>query len=613
MKITLLSLIGACTIAFGSMSQVQSNEQDAVEKETGRPITQSGNDNIQRATPFWTEDFAGGFPATWTIDDSSSICPWTYTDDGSWGNFNGNGATAGAAGMTSTTAANGFLIMDADSANHFTYGQPSGSNYQYLSSYFQTDSIDCSAEPSVILTFEQTYRYNNGVAMNVMVSNDNVTWTTYDVSMGLANNTGSADPVTVALNISAVAANQSTVYIRIGWSARVYYWMIDDIALSPADPNDVVLNDAWWGMGTFDYQIYRVPVSHATPINFQSSLTNNTGATLTGCAVDVDVSATSSVYSGTTNGLDLTASQTDTVMTPTTWTPSAEDSYIVSYVASTTSGVDGNLTNNNYSDNIIITTSIMGLDNVPDGVVNTAGITNFSSNTGLSFKIGNLLQVTNDDNVECMDIGITDDAQNNGKTIFGEVYAYNEITTAFELRGFTDDYTLTSADLGTVLSLDMLQTGDVYADEEILIVAGHYGGDISGSDDVRFMYGQAVPQGMVLGYNSAGDLFSLTTPSAIVVRANFSCGLGLDEFGNDSKISAYPNPVSDKLTVSIDEDLSSASVSLVDLNGRVVLTQSVEAGIKSIALNTTGLANGMYTLRVQSNELVSTLKVEVAR
>ncbi|MFT5860561.1 MAG: hypothetical protein ACI865_002674 [Flavobacteriaceae bacterium] len=612
MKITLLSLIGSCTFAFGSMAQVQSSEQDAVAKETARPTVQSGNDNVQRATPFWTEDFAAGFPATWTIMDTSGICPWTYSDDGSWGNFNGNGATAGAAPMNSTTAANGFLICDADSANHFTYGQPSGSNYQYLSSYFQTDAINCSAEPSVILSFEQTYRYNNGVEMNVMVSNDNVTWTVYDVSLGVANNTESMDPVAVALNISAIAANQPTVYIRIGWSARVYFWMIDDMALSPSDPNDVVLNDAWWGMGTFDYQIYRIPVSHATPINFQSSLTNNTGGTLTGCEVAVDVSATGSVYSGTTNALDLTSSQTDTVMSTTTWTPSAEEEYTVSYVASTTSGVDGNLLNNNFSDNVIITTSVMGLDNIPTGLVNTAGISNWSTNTGQQFKIGNLLQVTVDDNVECMEIGITDDTQNDGKTIYGEVYAYNESTTSFELRGFTDDYTLTTADLGTVLSLEMLQIGDVYADEEILIVAGHYGGDVSGSDDVRFMYGQAVPQGMVLGYNAAGDLLSLTTPRALVVRANFSCGLGLSETTNDIIISAYPNPASDQLTISIDQYLSSANVSLVDLNGRVVLTQAVEAGPKAITLNTNGLSNGMYTLRVQSNELVSTLKVEVA-
>ena len=40
----------------------------------------------------------------------------------------------------------------------------------------------------------------------------------------------------ISLNISATAANETTVYLRFGWSARVYFWMIDDITLSEADP-----------------------------------------------------------------------------------------------------------------------------------------------------------------------------------------------------------------------------------------------------------------------------------------------------------------------------------------------------------------------------------------
>ena len=31
---------------------------------------------------------------------------------------------------------NGFLISDTDSANGHTYGQPSGTTYQYIDSYF---------------------------------------------------------------------------------------------------------------------------------------------------------------------------------------------------------------------------------------------------------------------------------------------------------------------------------------------------------------------------------------------------------------------------------------------------------------------------------------------
>jgi hypothetical protein len=277
-------LLGAILLSYGTMAQNTAIEQDCVAKEIARPAVKPAIDNnSNRATPFWEEDFGGGFPATWTINDSSGICPWVYSTDGSWGNFSTGGTTAGAPGISSTTGGNGFLICDADSANHFTYGQPSGANYQYLSSYFTTDAIDCSTHSSVILNFQQSFRYNNGIPLIVEVSNDGTTWATYDVSGGQANNAASPDPQSISLNVSATAANESTVYLRFGWSARVYFWMIDDITLSEADPFDVAMLDTWWGMGAFEYQYYKTPITHAAPITFYSELTNNSGAQLDGC------------------------------------------------------------------------------------------------------------------------------------------------------------------------------------------------------------------------------------------------------------------------------------------------------------------------------------------
>ena len=53
--------------------------------------------------------------------------------------------------LTSTTASDGFLICDTDSANHYAYGQPSGSTYQYIESLVTTNAIDLSAHSAVSL------------------------------------------------------------------------------------------------------------------------------------------------------------------------------------------------------------------------------------------------------------------------------------------------------------------------------------------------------------------------------------------------------------------------------------------------------------------------------
>ncbi len=605
-------LFGAVLLSYGVMAQNTALEQDCVAKEISRPSAKPiAANNSNRATPFWQEDFGGGFPSSWAVIDSSGICPWVYSTDGSWGNFSTGGTTAAAPGINSTTGGNGFLIVDADSANHFTYGQPSGANYQYLSSYFGTDAIDCSTHSSVILSFEQFFRYNNGITLNVQVSNDSINWTTYDVSGGQGNNLASPDPQLVTLNISTVAASQSTVYLRFGWSARVYFWMIDDIALSEADPFDIAMNDTWWGMGNFGYQYYKIPLSQTGPVTFYSELTNNTGAQLDGCDAAIDVSGTAgSVFSGSGTPISIASAATDTVTSSTSWTPAVVGMYDITADASSTSGTDGNMTNNTFTDSVEITNSLLGLDNLTSGSQSTGAISNFSSNTGQPFKIGNIYEVTNDDVVECVQIGIADQAQNANKDIFAEVYAYDPVAGEFVLRGATDSYLVQSSDLGQIISIGMLLPADVFAGEEILVVAGHYGGAASGADDVAFMYGQSVPEQMVYGYNGTGDLFYLASPRAIVIRPDFDCGLGLNE---EALLDAtvFPNPANDQFTVRLAQEITSGTITLTDLNGRVVLTQEVKSNASEVAVDVAGVAAGMYTLYIQSEKGTNAVQVEV--
>ena len=108
------------------------------ELETINLLTNSPSANIlpshfnsSSVTPIWSEDFSAGFPALWSTSSynmggSFATCPWAWTTDGTWGYYNGNQGTAGSNALTSTTASDGFLICDTDSANHYAYGQPSG-------------------------------------------------------------------------------------------------------------------------------------------------------------------------------------------------------------------------------------------------------------------------------------------------------------------------------------------------------------------------------------------------------------------------------------------------------------------------------------------------------
>ena len=69
-------------------------------------------------------------------------------------------------------------------------------------------------------------------------------WTDYNVQGNATNNNQSPDPQFVSLNISSIAGNSSSVYIRIGWEARVYYWMIDDMQIVETPANKLEITES---------------------------------------------------------------------------------------------------------------------------------------------------------------------------------------------------------------------------------------------------------------------------------------------------------------------------------------------------------------------------------
>ncbi len=147
--ITLLSTIGSLfsqnksTFVFESIQSV-SEKLKATDANTNISIETEKNKNTSNKTTFgagtiiWSEDLGNGFPVGWKINDVSGICPWVYSQDGSWGYYNGNSATKAGTAIKSTTASNGFLLSNPDSANYVNYGLPSETTYQYLETYITT-------------------------------------------------------------------------------------------------------------------------------------------------------------------------------------------------------------------------------------------------------------------------------------------------------------------------------------------------------------------------------------------------------------------------------------------------------------------------------------------
>lgn len=120
------------------------------------------------------------------------------------------------------------------------------------------------------------------------------------------------------------------------------------------------------------------------------------------------------------------------------------------------------------------------------------------------------------------------------------------------------------------------------------------------------------------GANSFGICY--TPSNNIAIRPAASCSS--DPKGNGSKptptqepsateaLQAYPNPFKNVLEVALGEaGAQETRLDLIDVNGRLVRTETAGAGSQSVSIETRDLAPGVYVLRCQSAATTKTLKV----
>ena len=172
------------------------------------------------------------------------------------------------------------------------------------------------------MEFEHSFRFNNSINLTVSISTDSITWTTYNVQGNATNNQASADPEYLSLNISSVAGNSPTAYVKVGWTARCYFWMIDDIKIVETPDNKLDLTEVthggWYTTPTtngfgLDYTMVPLSQAEANPFAFEGIVTN-LGALDQTTHINVEVvnSSGSNVFS--TTSADSLLSPQDTII-----------------------------------------------------------------------------------------------------------------------------------------------------------------------------------------------------------------------------------------------------------------------------------------------------------
>ena len=96
---------------------------------------------------------------------------------------------------------------------------------------------------------------------------------------------------------------------------------------------------------------------------------------------------------------------------------------------------------------------------------------------------------------------------------------------------------------------------------------------------------------------------------------NCSSNAKMAKVADEQKITLYPNPVDNQVTVTCSiVNTEHVSIVVTDLNGKEVLlpvNRTMDAGKHEIMINTTSLRNGVYMVNIHCGDEESKLKLQV--
>lgn len=507
--------------------------------------------------------------------------------------------------VMSATADNGFGLFNGIQYLLAGTVAPADAVLEYV------PTIDLTGVSVATLKFYNMYRAFNSDQIFVELSDNG--GASYDYVYELHADMPTNDPTRheTMLQDMAAVGGENDVKIRFRWTelggdpafGSGYAAAIDDMEVIEAWDYDQAITASYHrsGIGVymeFGMEYHFIPTNQITDITFIGKTQNLGGVTQPNAKLNVDVSG-AGTYTGTSDMFDLPVGGADSVSTNTTFTPSAEGEYNVTYwfdcdeteEETVNDTIDGDATN------IYVTGSADGNIYGRDNGIGGSSIGNVTSNTGAPLLIGNVMDIFVDDVIGAVDIVVTNDADNVGKLIFAQVMIFDAGAGAFVYADQTADHEITAGENGGPITVYFEDHIDVTAGQTVLVLAGHYGG----ATEARFRMAQGVEEQTVLGYTSgATDPFYLTDPSAIMVRPHMMSYVGIgEEVSNNFSIGQnQPNPFGDNAVINYElNEAANVSVEFVDVSGKVVKTinnGTQEAGTYTLDVDASEFAEGVY-------------------
>lgn len=551
---------------------------------------QLSNTSVQQHSrvDFYTEDFSLGIPVGWTNIDSNNVgVAWKWTTSGAFNpNVNGDDNFLSDVG---TSAANGYMMYDSDSANASIGGE-----WAILTS----NAIDCSTHPSVRLTmYEYFLKFQDAAAIfpntgHVYVSNDSINWTlVHAAETGLANNAGTPNPSFVSANITSVAGGQSTVYLKFvftgDWS---WYWMFDDVALGELPTVDAaIVDDGFIG------ECPLLPINQAEAFKMEGRVLNNGGSDINNVSINFDVfkgDLSTNVFTGTSSVAPLIAAGDTSGVLFANFVPTDTGVYILRQVIAVAG--DGNGANDTAYSFIYVNDSIYGRDYTDFDASGYLGGFGFTGGQGTLGQIYHVYQGSQFTSATCYL-----DSPVEGDSIRFSVYTVTAGLPSL-LIGGSATYVITAVDAaGGFITLPFINPINVLPGDYFVGIQQINTNNVTiGAISDQYTPGTAFFDGGSgwVAIEDAGFAFSF------IVRVNnpSSTFVGVKGVETVSNISVYPNPTKGFVYImnngSVEKDVT---VNVYNSVGQVMMSRTF-ASFMNEKLDLRGLSDGVYTLQVHS-------------
>lgn len=558
-----------------------------------KAVQSNESNNTAKATLWGPNTFST--PSEWSIvDNSSSGDNWVI----------GTGIPSGAfpiAGIASTTAADGFALFDSDLLC---------SGNQNADVYFSTP-IDLSGNMSVALEFQSYYRAYQGDCY-VIASPDGITWTEIPVHAGIALNSSTANPVTVAANISAAVGGSSTAYIGFRYVGGCdYAWMVDDVCINTLPDNDMALIGGWHADILLDYEYSMVPLAQAREM-IAGVIVENAGGMPQTVDVTCDVTDLTSTLATSTQSVTLAPAAKDTLWFNTGFTPSANGTYNAEFSIP----ADMVTTNDVFTTSELeVNDNLMAHDYGATTALGWDPAATDPSDAQSQHSWGNIYYPEVDQEIRGVDINFAA-----GTT--ADLYVLVRVQEMDPSGSIQDplipnnqiDYTIASTDIGNAITtivfpspsileagkgymIDVLKVDGTSGSEEFNIGAS----DANGEDDDNstFAFGP-------FGANEAINYYT-GWDAAPLVRANFDQTLAV-EVNTLEGVSVYPNPSEGMITISNENNTANA-VTVSNMAGQVVYMQDVNS---EVSIDLASFGSGVYvvTVRGENGSLVEKVVIK---